>query len=178
MKKGTILFLNGVTSSGKTSIVEALQARRDRFWYVVANDLFQEMVGDEYLREDYWRYLSDAIVMMYYTARMFSDHGKDILIDGILVERPEIAPHYKKVQEIFAGYPLKIVQVYCPLELCRRRNLLRGDRYETQSAEQDALMARDVDYCFRVDTSFHTPEQCADLIMRELFLAALKEERF
>ena len=56
-QKGRILFLNGVTSSGKTSIVEALQARRDVFFYVVANDLFQEMVGEDYLREDYWKYL-------------------------------------------------------------------------------------------------------------------------
>ena len=46
MEKGKIIFLNGVTSSGKTTIVEALQERRDVFFYVVANDLFQEMVGE------------------------------------------------------------------------------------------------------------------------------------
>ena len=46
MEKGRIIFLNGVTSSGKTSIVEALQDREDIFFYVVANDLFQEMVGE------------------------------------------------------------------------------------------------------------------------------------
>ena len=45
MNKGRIIFFNGVTSSGKTSIVEALQERDDVFFYVVANDLFQEMVG-------------------------------------------------------------------------------------------------------------------------------------
>ena len=44
MEKGRIIFLNGVTSSGKTSIVEALQERDEPFFYVVANDLFQEMV--------------------------------------------------------------------------------------------------------------------------------------
>lgn len=32
MEKGRILFLNGVTSSGKTSIVEALQERDDVFF--------------------------------------------------------------------------------------------------------------------------------------------------
>ncbi len=46
MDKGRIIFLNGVTSAGKTSIVEALQERDDIFFYVVANDLFQEMVGE------------------------------------------------------------------------------------------------------------------------------------
>jgi chloramphenicol 3-O phosphotransferase len=169
MEKGKIIFLNGVTSSGKTSIVEAMQARKDRFLYVVANDLFQETVGETYLRENYWKYLSDAILMMYYTARMFSDHGKDILIDGIIVERPEIAPHYQRIKEIFRGYPLHVVEVYCPLEICRQRNIARGDRYETQSEEQAALMARDIDTCCRVDTSVHSPEECADIIMRRIF---------
>ena len=49
MNKGRIIFLNGVTSSGKTSIVDALQEREDVFFYVVANDLFEQMVGDGYL---------------------------------------------------------------------------------------------------------------------------------
>lgn len=53
MEKGRIIYLNGVTSAGKTSIVEAIQERDDVFFYVVANDLFQEMVGDRYLRENY-----------------------------------------------------------------------------------------------------------------------------
>ena len=45
--KGRIVFLNGVTSSGKTSIVEAIQECDGKFFYVVANDLFQQMVGDK-----------------------------------------------------------------------------------------------------------------------------------
>ena len=50
MQKGKIIFLNDVTSAGKTSIVDALQSRREVFFYVVANDLFEEMVGEQYLR--------------------------------------------------------------------------------------------------------------------------------
>ena len=169
MEKGNIIFLNGVTSSGKTSIVEALQAREDHFFYVVANDLFQETVGERWLRKNYWKYLSEAIIMMYHTARLFSDMGKDILIDGVIVEQQEITPHYEKIKEIFAGYPLKIVEVACPLEICRRRNIARGDRYETQSEEQAAIMAKSIEYCMTVDTSIHTSEECAEQIMQRLF---------
>ena len=100
MNKGRIIFLNGVTSSGKTSIVEALQERDDIFFYVVANDLFQEMVGEKFLRENYWKYLSEVIIMMYHTAKLYSDMGKNVLIDGILVEREEIKPHYERLKEI------------------------------------------------------------------------------
>ena len=168
MEKGRIIFLNGVTSSGKTSIVEALQDRDDVFFYVVANDLFQEMVGQRFLQENYWHYLSEVIIMMYHTAKLYSDMGKNVLIDGILVEREEIAPHYRRLLEILKDNPLDVVEVYCPLDICRQRNLIRGDRYETQSEEQHAQMAKDIAYRMRVDTSLHSAMECADRIVREL----------
>ena len=161
--------MNGVTSAGKTSIVEALQERDDVFFYVVANDLFQEMVGDKYLQEDYWRYLSEVIIMMYHTAKLYSDMGKNVLIDGILVEREEIRPHYRRLREILKDHPLDIVEVYCPLKICRQRNISRGDRYENQSAEQQALMAKDIEYSLRVDTSLYRPDECAEMIIKALF---------
>lgn len=169
MEKGRIIFLNGVTSAGKTSIVEALQERDDVFFYVVANDLFQEMVGDKFLRQNYWKYLSEVIIMMYHTAKLYSDMGKNVLIDGILVEREEIRPHYQQLLEILRDNPLDIVEVYCPLEICRQRNIDRGDRYETQSEEQHTLMAENIVYSIRVDTSVQSPEKCADTIVSALF---------
>lgn len=169
MEKGRILFLNGVTSAGKTSIVEALQAREEPFFWVLANDLFQQTVGDIFLQRDYWKYLGEAVRMMYHTAKLFSDMGKHVLLDGILVEREGIAPHYRRMTEILRENPLDIVEVYCPLEICRQRNLLRGDRYESQSQEQQAVMAKDIAYSLRVDTSIHSPEACAQLILDGLF---------
>ena len=169
MDKGRIVFLNGVTSSGKTTIVEALQARKDVFFYVVANDLFEEMIGEEYLREDYWKYLGEVIIMMYHTAKLFSDMGKNVIIDGILVEREGVEPHYARLLEILKDNPLDVVEVFCPLEVCRERNIARGDRYESQSEEQAALMAKDIRYSMRVDTGVSSPEECADQIIRKLF---------
>ncbi|MDF2872211.1 MAG: chemotaxis protein [Anaerocolumna sp.] len=169
MSKGRIVFLNGVTSSGKTSIVEALQEREDVFFYVVANDLFQEMIGERYLHEHYWKYLGDVIIMMYHTAKLFSDLGKNVIIDGILVEQPELRPHYEQMKNILKDNPLEIVEVYCPLEICRKRNLERGNRYEQQSDEQYEIMAADIKYSCRVDTHKQTSEECSESIIQTLF---------
>ena len=169
MNQGRIIFLNGVTSSGKTSIVEALQERDDVFFYVVANDLFQEMVGEKFLQENYWKYLSEVIIMMYHTAKLYSDMGKNVLIDGILVEREEIKPHYERLIEILKDNPLDIVEVYCPLEICRQKNIARGDRFENQSQEQFELMAENIKYSMRVDTSAMSSAECAEAIVKELF---------
>ena len=168
MGKGKIIFLNGVTSAGKTSIVEALQNRADCYFYVVANDLFEQMIGDRFLREDYWGHLSRVIILMYHTAKLYSDMGHNVLIDGILVERPEIAPHYRQLADILVDNPLSIVEGACPLEICRTRNLTRGDRYEMQSDEQAAIMAQGIDYALRVETDKMSPEECAEAIVRAL----------
>ena len=168
MAKGRIIFLNGVTSSGKTSIVEALQNRDDAYFYVVANDLFQEMVGEKFLRENYWEHLSRVILLMYHTARLYADMGHDVLIDGILVEQPEISPHYRQFMDIMGDSRVNVVEVYCPLDICRERNIARGDRYETQSQEQQDIMAEGIRYSCRVETHLHTPEECAEQIMRML----------
>lgn len=170
MDKGKIIFLNGVTSSGKTSIVEALQERRDVFFYVVANDLFQDMVGEQYLEENYWKYLSEVIILMYHTAKLYSDLGKNVLIDGILVERDEIKPHYERLMEIMKDSPFSIVEVYCPLDICRKRNIERGDRFKSQSDEQAELMSKDIKYAMRVDTSMNSPAECAEQIVKTLFM--------
>ena len=169
MNKGRIIFLNGVTSSGKTSIVDALQEREDVFFYVVANDLFEQMVGDGYLRRDYWKYLSEVIIMMYHTAKLYSDMGKNVLIDGILVEREEIKPHYHQLLEILRDNPLDVVEVYCPPDICRQRNLRRQDRRETQSDEQAERMAKDIRYSLSVDTIIQCTAECADIILQRLF---------
>ena len=168
MHKGRIIFLNGVTSSGKTSIVEALQNRDDCYFYVVANDLFEQMVGERFLRENYWEHLSRVIILMYHTAKLYSDMGHNVLIDGILVERPEIAPHYRQLTDILVDNLLSIVEVACPLDICRARNIVRGDRYETQSAEQAEIMAQDIRYAMTVHTDKNSPEECAEAIVREL----------
>ena len=146
-----------------------MQEQEDVFFYVVANDLFEQMIGDKYLQNNYWKYLSEVIIMMYHTAKLYSDMGKNVLIDGILVERDEIKPHYQQLMEILKDNPLDIVEVYCPLNICRTRNIERGDRYENQSDEQYELMAKNIQYRLRVDTSLQSSNECADMIIGELF---------
>ncbi|MBS4194162.1 hypothetical protein KHA97_03590 [Bacillus sp. FJAT-49870] len=90
-------------------------------------------------------------------------------IPVILLERPEIEPHYEKVKNIFAGYSLHIVEVFCPLEICRQRNIERGDRTEDLSDWQSKIMAKDIPYNYTVNTHLNSPEECADSILKGLF---------
>jgi len=87
----------------------------------------------------------------------------------MLLEKSEIKPHYQQLREILNDNPLDLVEVYCPLEICRQRNIIRGDRYEKQSEEQHQLMAKNIQYSVKVDTSKNSSKECAEIIVKELF---------
>lgn len=167
MEKGTVIYLNGVTSAGKTSIVRALRQLGADFYYL-SDDIFEDHIIDAaYGAAGYWEALSQAVFLMYRTGKLFSDHGKTVVIDSMLMERPEFTPHYQSMLDIFQESPLRLVEVYCPLEICRKRNLERQDRTEYQSHEQAAVMAKNVRYDLRLDTSCLTAEQCARRIIEK-----------
>lgn len=169
MLKGKIIYLNGVTSTGKTTIVNTMRDKGAGDFYYLSDDIFEDNIIDvEYKSHGYWQKLSDAVFLMYKTAKLFSEHGKTVIIDSMLMERPEFAPHHKKMLEIFSGVPLIMVHVYCPLEVCRQRNLARPDRFEYQSHEQSAVMAKDIHYDLHLNTSVLSPEECADKIAKLL----------
>lgn len=71
--------------------------------------------------------------------------------------------------EILKNNPLDVVEVYCPLEICKKRNIERDNRYAEQSQEQYALMAKDIKYSLKVDTSIHSSDECADIIINKFF---------
>ena len=170
MKKGPVIYLNGVTSSGKSTVAEALRQYVD--FYYLSDDIFEDYIADtpEYGTEAYWKKLAEAVFLMYRTAALFSDHGKTVVIDSMLLESAHFAPHYQRMLEIFENHPLLVVDVYCPLEICRQRNLSRNDRYENQSHEQAAVMAQNVRYDMRLDTGVLSPDQCAREIIPALGL--------
>ena len=170
MEHGKILYLNGVTSTGKSSIVNALRSSGKLDFYYLSDDIFEDNIIDvEYDAPNYWSELADAVFLMYHTAKLFSDHGKTVVIDSMLMENKEFSPHYSRILDIFRDNPLYVIDVFCPLEICRQRNLQRPDRHEFQSHEQAAVMAKDVAYALHLDTSGLTPEQCAQQILTTFF---------
>lgn len=173
MKNGGIIYLNGVTSTGKTSIGQAIQNIADRNIYIFSNDIFADLASRKYLESNFWYYLGDAILNMYYAAAVMAKNGAVVIIDGMLTNEPEIIKrfgksHYETIQSCFNDIKVCLVEVYCPLEECRKRNIQRGDRGEYQSNTQSKFMQKDIYYDFRVDTLINPPEVCAKQILNNL----------
>jgi len=168
MSKGIILFLNGVTSSGKTTLAKAIQKKADINFYALSNDAFQQMISAKFLRQNYWKHLSEAIIQAYHTAKMMSDNGINIIFDGVLLDVDELKPHYEKLMVILQESPLKMIEVFCPLDICRQRNIARGDREINQSDEQHVIMAENIKYDLSVNTSLYSADRCAEIILSAL----------
>lgn len=173
VNKGKIIYLTGVTSSGKTLISKEIQSISDTNFYHLSNDMFQQMISNKFLQDNYWKYLSEAIIMMYRTVKLLSDMNISVIIDGMLLEMPEFQmnynnSHYNLLRDIFSDCPLMLVNVFCPLEECKRRNIERGDRGANQSEWQDEMMAKNLLYDIEVNTSLNDSKKCAELILHKL----------
>jgi len=178
MEKYKIIFLNGVTSSGKTSIAKAIQEMSDTNFYHVSNDHFHSLLWDflDKPAQDVWKenfihsvHTAESIALMYHSINFLSE-STNIIVDGMLFETEAFTSKYGKtnydcMREILHGQNMLVVEVYCPLDECRRRNIARGNRGENQSHEQDAIMNKAVRHDIKVDTSVFSAEKCARQIL-------------
>ncbi|MBQ8185623.1 MAG: AAA family ATPase [Clostridia bacterium] len=170
MNKGRIIFLNGLTSCGKSSVAERMKALCDEVLYVVSNDIFHCMVDRKFFRQDYWKMVAHTITSQYYAARGMAEAGFSVVIDGMLLDLPAYREQFGKsnaelVRQIFDGIDVTYVNFVCPPGELRRRNLARGDRGEFQSDEQARLMTKDFAYDLEIDVMKTMPEESAEAIL-------------
>ena len=175
MEKGRIIFLNGVTSTGKTSIAGKIQELSDVMYYHVSNDMFHRMAGKKIWKENSRECISKSIITMYYAIKGMCENGVNVIIDGMLLEMPEYVriygrQHYDIMQSVLAGIVIFMVEVFGPLEECRRRNIARGDRGEYQSEQQNEEMNKSVKYDLKVNTFLNSANECAEQILIAAFI--------
>jgi adenylylsulfate kinase/chloramphenicol 3-O phosphotransferase len=169
MEKGKIVYLNGVSSTGKTSIARVIQDTADEFFYLIGSDILMDMVGERHRFNNYVKYEFELFIDMYHFAKLLFDMGKNVIIDCALFETSELSNHYKKMMSILSNNPLLTVNVICPLEICRERNLKRGDRGEFQSYEQDKIIDKTITFDLSVYTDKNSSEECAKIILHKIF---------
>jgi len=169
MKKGKVIYLSGVTSTGKTSIARMIQDIANEFYYLIGSDILMYMVGERHRISSYAKYEYEMFIDIYHIAKLLSDMGKNVIIDCALFETPELPNHYQKMMNILCNNPLLTVNVSCSLETCRERNIKRCDRGEFQSEKQEKIIDKTVTLDFSVNTDKYSSEDCAKMILNKLF---------
>lgn len=175
-----IVLLNGVGSSGKTSIAKALQAiTRMRFLHV-AMDAFLDMLPLAYQdHPDSFRYealtedghpsiaihagpVGESVMRGLRAAvAALAQEGNNLIVDDVLFGEQGGVSDYR---HRLAGHDLMLVGVHAPLEVLEAREKARGDRLIGLARWQFPRVHAGIIYDLEVETSNASPEACAQAI--------------
>jgi chloramphenicol 3-O phosphotransferase len=159
--RGRIIFLNGVSSSGKTAIAKELLLLLDSPHFHMAVDDFNRMRSrertlavtpselDEVLRRTRAGFHRAAVGM--------AEAGNDLVIDHVLSE----AWRLRDCLKLMAGLEVVFVGVRCSPDELERREQARGDRVSGQSADQLERVHTHGIYDLECDTTTATAHACA-----------------
>jgi chloramphenicol 3-O phosphotransferase len=171
-----IIFLNGCTSAGKTSIARALQARPGRpLLHFGIDDGFGllpvRLSGDPdgfyfdrdergMVRLNYGPVGREALAAYRRAAMTLAQGPLDLIVDEVVLD----AGFADDWVTLAAGCDVFAVGVHCRLAELERRELARGDRQPGQARGQFDLVHRWFAYDLEVDTSAATPASVAAAI--------------
>ncbi len=161
---GTLLLLNGTSSSGKSAILNSFQKKHPEFKVFKIDDWFpdemmqkatelgwqknsgtnpwiylatyvEQQTGKPNFDTETRAYLFNEITPMYAAAKKALQAGQNVVIDTVF----EYDPEYQKFADFFTGFNCIKVLVYCPLDVLLERVQARnssGVQAEMRSAFQ------------------------------------------
>lgn len=165
---GTILLLNGTSSSGKSSIAgELLRRWPTPAFRLAVDDLNAMRAKAQTLALD-----GEALDTVLRRTRAgfhravagMAEAGNDVIMDHVLSEPWRLAD----CLELFRPYSVIFVGVHCQLTELNRREAARGDRPSGVAAGQINAVHRHGDYDVEVDTTHHSAADCATQILDAL----------
>ena len=160
MNKGKIILLNGVSSSGKSSLSKVLIHKLPNYFHLSIDD-FDTIIDRMENRESGQLIPVPTEHFFHRTIAMFSDKGVNLIVDQILHNNDTTIDCYTTLKD----YPVVFVGVHCPVEELERRELERGDRTIGQArAQLQYVHQQGEKYDFEIDTSGSMDSSIKELV--------------
>jgi chloramphenicol 3-O phosphotransferase len=155
VNQGKIIFLNGASSSGKSTIAKLLQDRLDEPFLHMQLDSFLQMLP----------HINDDLVMkmapgFHQSVAAMAGAGNNIIVDHVLVADEWL----EECVRILTGYVL-FVGLRCPLTELERRESERDARRQGFARAQFEIVHAGKSYDVELDTSLLTPVECMQKVM-------------
>lgn len=175
MNAGKIIMLNGTSSSGKSTLLKALQLATPEPYLDAGIDKFIWMLPARYLDRPLWDdILGEADRAGEHGHRLFSGMhhamaalsrcGNNVLADHVLVERAWL----DECARLFADLPAYLIGVRCPLDVIEAREASRRDRTLGQARKQFDVVHAHGCYDLEVDTSVMDVNECVQRIVQHV----------
>ncbi|WP_109632154.1 chloramphenicol phosphotransferase CPT family protein [Lentzea atacamensis] len=156
-----IIFLNGTSSSGKSSIAEQLLQVLDTPYFHLSVDAFGALRAVERTLELDGPELAEVLrrtrAGFHRAVAGMARAGNDVVVDHVLSEPWRL----QDCLEVMEGLDVVFVGVHCPPDELERRERARGDRTPGQAAAQLPHVHQHGLYDFECDTSTSSPRECA-----------------
>ncbi len=179
---GRIILVNGTSSSGKTTLIHALQDALPDPWLEIGIDTFVFALPRRFLNQPGWsevfRYVRPAgrddgpftietgelggrlVTGMHRSVAVLAASGTDVIVDHVLLERTWL----DECVQLWSPFRVLFVGVRCPLAVVEERERTRRDRTLGQAAAQLDVVHRWGGYDLEVDTSLLSPEEAASRV--------------
>ena len=172
MEDNTIIFLNGASSSGKTTLGRTLQRRLEQpYFYFSSDQLVEANILPEVDREAQsgeraWQVVRPRFFDGFHRCiAALASAGNPLIVEHVL----ELQSWLDDCVRLLAPFDVFFVGVHCSLGELERRERERGDR---SIGEGHAHLLEGVhtwgEYDFELDTSQHTPHENAELLKTAL----------
>jgi chloramphenicol 3-O phosphotransferase len=177
MANGMIIFLNGTSSAGKTSIAQALLTITPLPLIHLSVDQFILAIPTHYWaandRETIDRTFANIISGYHHCIAALAATGNYVLADHVLQE----PAWWSECAQLFAPFTAHLITVFCPLDELERRETERGDREIGLARFQYDRIYRNNIQDLKVDTSIADPLTCATRI-NEYIVANIQPTAF
>jgi chloramphenicol 3-O phosphotransferase len=157
MKQEDVIFLNGTSSSGKTTIGHHPSTTDGFLWVFPHGDthVSEIRVGPAALR---------LCADMYGAAAALATTGNDVIIDDVVVDSRVLEAAVTSLHP----FNVLFVGVRCPMDVAEGRARARGDRFQGLVNAHYTLVHAHGRYDLDIDTSMLTPMECATHIKERL----------
>ncbi len=183
--KSRIVLLNGVGSSGKSSIAKALQQIAAEPFLHVAMDAFIDMlpaacfnqpdgITFETTQQDGKPVViirsgpvaARALRGMRHAIAAMAAQGNNLIVDEVLLAKDKAAEY----AQLLRPFDVFLVGVFAPLDVLEARERQRGDRLIGLARWQYDRVHRGIDYDLEVHTDTASAMTCAELIKQRFGL--------
>jgi len=159
---GWIIFLNGASSSGKTTIGRALQEALEELYLLVSADGFLSQLPESFLAGE--RRFSVKLPVLVHafhaSAAAQALAGMNVILDHVI----QALAWLDDCLSQFCDIEVLFVAIKCPLSELEKREADRGNRsIGSAKFQYDRVHAHNT-YDLELDTSVLRPEQCVSAI--------------
>lgn len=181
-RQGFLIVINGPSSSGKSTLADAIQKESNEIWWSVSVDAITAFATPS-LKQDNKEHESHLNILkklVRIATQLTRRNIEDLLTDGhnvifeIVCQNGYIDADYWK--SIFNGYPAIWVGLDTNLDELERRESIRGDRLKGLAAWHKQRVHRGIEYNLFFETTYLSPREAAHVILQQLEPEAYSKE--